>query len=119
MAVGDTHFESDGKALNVAITATVAKDRVIVAGGWVGIAANDGVSGDTIVLMSDKREYQLQVPSGLSVAAGDIIYITVATITGHYPDDGAYTTSSGAGKVAFMKATTAKDGNNIVTGILL
>ena len=119
MAVGDTFFESDGKATNVTLTAAVLKGRVIVVEGWVGIAGEDGAIGDTIALICDNREYQFTVAAGLAVAKGDIVYITVATITGHYPDDGAYTTTAGAGKVAFFKATAAKDANNIVTGTML
>ncbi len=112
-------FESDGKAVNVTITAAVIKGTVIVAEGWVGVAGEDADSGDTLALICDDREYQFYVPAGLAVAKGAIVYITVATITGHYPDDEAYTTSAGAGKVAFFKATAAKDANNIVTGIML
>jgi hypothetical protein len=59
------------------------------------------------------------VPAGLTVAKGAIVYITVATVTGHYPDDEAYTTTAGAGKWAFFKATAAKDANNIVTGVMI
>lgn len=114
-----TYFESDGKAVNVDLTSTVAKGAVIVAQSWVGIAGSDGDSGDTIACVVDDREYQFRVPAGLAVAKGAIVYITVATITGHYPDDEAYTTSAGAGKVALFKATAAKDANNIVTGVML
>lgn len=112
-------FESDGLAVNVDLLHEVAKGSVIVADGWVGLAGADGDSGDTIALVAGNREYQFIVPAGLTVNKGDIVYITVATITGHYPDDEAYTTSSGAGKVAFFKATADKDANNIVTGIML
>lgn len=119
VAGSETFFESDGKAVNVTLTATVAKGAVIVVDSWVGVAGEDGVSGDTIALVADDREYQFLVPASLSVSKGDIVYITVATVTGHYPDDEAYTTSSGAGKVAFFKATAAKDSNNVVTGIML
>jgi hypothetical protein len=59
------------------------------------------------------------VPVGLTATKGMILYITIATITGHYPDDEAYTTTAGAGKLAFMKLTSSKDANNIVTGIML
>lgn len=113
------YFESDGKAVNVTLTATVAKDSVAYVDGWLGIAQKAGVSGDVIALAIDDREYQFKVPAGLAVAKGAIVYITVATVTGHYPDDEAYTTSAGAGKLAFFKATAAKDGNDIVTGVML
>lgn len=114
-----TYFESDGKAVNVDLLYTVAKGAVIYAEGWLGVAGGDGVSGDTIALVADDREYQFEVPTGLSVSKGDIVYITVATVTGHYPDDEAYTTSAGAGKRAFFKATADKDDNDIVTGIMI
>lgn len=112
-------FESDGKACNVSLTAAVVKGAVIYADGWLGIAGGDGASGDTVACVVDDREYQFKVPAGLSVAKGEIVYITVPTVTGHYPDDEAYTTSAGSNKVAFFRATAAKDGNNIVTGIML
>lgn len=114
-----TYFESDGKACNVSLTAAVVKGAVIYADGWLGIAGGDGASGDTVACIVDDREYQFKVPAGLSVAKGQIVYITVPTVTGHYPDDEAYTTSAGSNKVAFFRATAAKDSNNIVTGIML
>jgi hypothetical protein len=113
------YFNSDGKAVNVALLHTVAKDAVVYVDKWLGLAGDDGDSGDTIALVADDREYQFKVPSGLSVAKGDIVYITVATVTGHYPDDEAYGTSAGAGAWAFFKATRAKDSNNIVTGVMI
>jgi uncharacterized protein DUF2190 len=119
MATGDTHHESDGKSVTVQLSATVAANRVAVVQGWLGISAGSGNSGEYIALNADGREYQVVVPSGLSVAKGDIVYITVATVTGHYPDDAAYTTTSGAGKTPLIKATAAKDANNVVTGILI
>lgn len=115
-----TVFESDGKAVNVTLDAgDVVKGAVAVVEGWVGIAGEDADSGETLALIVDDREHQFEVPDGLTVNKGDIVYITVATITGHYPDDEAYTTSAGAGKVALFKATRDKTDDNIVTGIML
>lgn len=119
MAGQNSYLESDGKAVNVDLVATVAKDQLVYVDGWLGIAAADGASGDTIALSVDFREYQFVVPSGLSVSKGDTVYITVANVTDHVPDDDAYSTSAGAGKVALFKATMDKDGNNVVTGKLL
>jgi hypothetical protein len=120
VAGSTTFFESDGKAVNVTLTnGDVVKGAVAVIQGWVGITGQDADSGETLALIVDDREYQFQVPAGLTVNKGDIVYITVATITGHYPDDEAYTTTAGSGKVALFKATAAKDANNIVTGIML
>jgi hypothetical protein len=101
-----TYFESDGKAVNVTLTTTVAKGAVIYAEGWLGIAGSDGESDDVIACIVDDREYQFEVPTGL-------------TVNGEYPDDEAYTTTAGAGKRAFFKATADKDANDIVTGIMI
>jgi len=120
MAAGDnSYLESDGKAVHVNLLYTVSVHELLVVEGWVGIAGEDGVSGDMIALSVDDREYQFTVPSGLAVAKGAIVYLEVADLTGHKPDDTAYTTTAGAGKVALFKATAAKDVNNVVTGIML
>ncbi len=113
------YFRSDGKAVDVSLLYTVAKNAVVYVEGWLGIAGDDGDSGDSIAVIADDREYNFQVPASLSVSKGDIVYVTVATSTGHYPDDEAYTTSAGAGNWAFFKATRAKDANNIVSGVML
>lgn len=120
VAGSTTYFESDGKALNVTLTnGDVVKGAVAVVQGWLGIAGEDALSGETLALIVDDREHQVEVPVGLTATKGMILYITIATITGHYPDDEAYTTTAGAGKLAFMKLTSSKDANNIVTGIML
>jgi predicted RecA/RadA family phage recombinase len=114
-----TFFESDGKAVNVTLTAAVVKGSVIVVEGWLGIAGETGAIGEQIALICDDREYQFYVPAGLAVAKGAIVYIVVATVNGHYPDDTAYVAAAAAGAVAFFKATAAKDANNMVPGIML
>lgn len=117
-AVGDVHGESDGNAVQVDLLYTVTANEVAIVDGWMGITQASGDSGDSINLSVDSFEVQLQVPSGLSVSKGDVIYIEVADVTGHIPDDTAYSTSAGSGKAAFAKATRDKDANNIVRCIL-
>lgn len=119
MAVGDTFFEGDGKAVNVDLLYTVTKGQVAVVDGWLGITGEAADSGGTIALIADNREYQFEVPSGLSVSKGDIVYLELADVTGHTPDSTAYATSASAGAVAFFRATADKDDNDIVTGIML
>ena len=120
MAAALNH-ESDGKAVNVDLTATVVYHQVAVVEAWVGITEEAGDSGDTIAMTVDEREYQWPVPDGLTVNKGDIIYVDTADLTGHTPDSTAYGTSSGAGKIKLCKATAAKDtsldsGSHFVTG---
>lgn len=112
-------FESDGKAVNVDLLYTVAKGSAIYVDAWLGLAGESGDSGETIALVADDREYMFTVPASLSVSKGDIVYVTIATVTGHYPDDEAYTTSAGAGKWAFFKATKTKDAGNVVKGVMI
>src|SRR6476620_2030784 len=100
MASGDkTYFDNDAKSVNVTLTAAVLKDKVCVVQGWVGIANSDGAIGDTISLSVDDRAYQFTVPAALAVVKGAIVYITTATVTGHYPDDAAYVLAPAAGVV--------------------
>lgn len=121
MTVGKSVYkESDGQAVNVDLLYTVEALQLAVVDGWLGVTMESGDSGDTIAMeVASGVERQFEVPSTLSVSKGDIVYIEVADLTGHTPDDTAYGTSAGAGKVAFFKATAAKDANDIVTGITL
>lgn len=119
MAVGDTYFESDGQAVTVSIDYAVEAREIVVAEGMVGIAVTNGESGDDVALDIRRAEFQFYVPTALAVTKGELVYLTVATITGHTPDDAAYTKSAGAGKVLLFKATSDQDANDVVTGIFL
>ena len=120
MATGDnTVFESDGKAVSVILQAEVNAGQITLAEGWLGVAVRGGKSGDSAALTIDHSEYQLVVPAGLAVSKGDTIYIDSTDLTGHIPNESAYATSSGANTLALLKATSDKDANNVVTGILL
>lgn len=120
MATGaNTYLESDGKAVEVSLTATVEKDQVAYVDGFLGLVTLAGVSGEKTNLTIDDREYQFTVPASLSVAKGAIVYVDVTDLTGHTPDDTAYYTASGSNRIRLFKATAAKDANNMVTGILL
>lgn len=119
LSTGDTAKESDGDAVNVDLNYTVAKDDICYVDGWLGVAADDGDSGDTIALDISEVERQVVVPAALNPAKGSIIYIDVTDLTGHIPDDTAYGTSAGANKVAFMRTTSTKDASNVLTAIFL
>lgn len=122
MAVGNTFLESDGRAVDVTLTHAIDSQRVAVVEGWLGIAAQKGASGDQIALTVDQREYQWEIPTGLSVAKGDVVYVDVTDLTGHIPDDTAYSTSSGANKRPLFRATSSHytyDSKRYVRGIML
>lgn len=119
MAGQNTYLESDGKSVAVTLSASVDKNQVAYAEGWLGIANQGGVSGDVITLSVDGREYQFTVPAALAVSKGATVYVDVTDLTGHIPDDTAYYTASGANRVALFKATADKDANDVVTGVLI
>jgi plastocyanin len=115
------YHESDGKAVNVDLTATVIHNQVAYAQGWLGITNEAAESGDTIALTVDEREYQWPVPDALTVNKGDTVYVDVTNLTGHTPDSDAYYTAAGSNRIKLFKATAAKDtsrgaGNHFVTG---
>lgn len=113
-----TYFESDGKSVDVTLSFTVEALQVAYVEGFLGIVNQRGDSGDLTSLNIDGREYQFTVPEDLALVKGDICYITVADLTGHIPDDTAYTNTAGAGKVPLFKATMDQVGT-LCTGILL
>lgn len=119
MAGENTYLDNDGKAVDVSLLYTVDSMQVAYVEGWLGINNRSGNSGDAAVLTIDRRAYQFTVPSGLSVSKGDTVYIDMSDLTGHIPDDTAYSTTSGADKKALFKALEDKDANHVVTGILL
>jgi len=115
------YHESDGKGILVNLTATVTSKQVAYAQGWLGIVEEAGLSGDTVGMTVDEREYQWPVPDALSVNKGDLVYVDVTDLTGHTPDSSAYYVASGSNRVKLFKATAAKDtslgsGNHFVTG---
>lgn len=99
---------SDGKAVNVTLTSTVAKGDPVVADGFFGIAMSAGSSGDDIALEIEQRVHEIEVGAGITAAKGDVLYID---------EDGAVTNTDT--DTPFMKVLVAKDSNNVVEGLLL
>lgn len=120
MAAGDnTYKESDGRAVTVLLTSTVAKGQVAYAETWLGVANDDGDSDDYISLSIAHEEYQFTVPTALDVSKGDKVYVDQADLTGHIPDSTAYTKTADGTKLLLFIATSDQDANDIVTGILV
>ncbi|MCL4255989.1 MAG: DUF2190 family protein [Anaerolineae bacterium] len=117
----DTHKESDGKSVTVTLTHTIQANAIVYAQGFLGISGRSGDSGDSVAVSIDRQEYQFTVPSGLSVSKGDIVRLDTTAITNtHIPPDGAYNKNAlSATNINLFKATSDKDANHVVTGILL
>jgi hypothetical protein len=121
MADKTTFRSSGGNAVNRAVLGDVLDQQLVTDGEWAGIASEEGESGDVLALTVDDSIYQWYVPDGLTVNDGDTVYLEIADHTAGIPDDTAYSTSSGAGKIALFKALEAKvtsrgTGNHYVTG---
>lgn len=122
MAVGtETYNESDGNSVNVTLSYTIEANAVVYAQGFLGISAESGDSGDSVAIRIDRREYQFTVPASLVVNKGDFVRLDTTAITStHIPPDAAYNKNvASATNINLFKATSAKDANNVVTGILL
>lgn len=117
MATGDSFKTSDGKSVNVDLSYVVSAHALAYAEGWLGIASGYGESGDTIALQLE-GEYQVEVPSSLTLSKGDVLRIDTTHVTGHTPDDdtSAYNKSAASStNLTLGKVTVAKDANNVAT----
>lgn len=111
--------ETDGNSVNVTLQYTISGEKPILVDGIAGLTFDSGNSGDTRAIFADGALYRVQMPAALSISIGDTIYVTVASVTEHEIPDGAYSTTSGAGKVPFLRALSEKDANNWIDGKLI
>ena len=73
--------------------------------GWHGFAVGAGAAGEVVAVEIEQSVWEVELPSGVTGAKGDLIYITAA--------DGTLSATS-SGNVLFAKVVLAKDANNIV-----
>ena len=111
--------ETDGNSVDVTLEHTISGEKPILVDGIPGLPFESGDSGDTRAMRSDGAVYRVLMPAGLSISVGDTIYVTVASVTEHEIPDAAYSTSSGAGKVPFLRALSEKDANNWIEAKLI
>lgn len=120
------HIQNAGTGLSInrELEHTVGLKQVVSDGNFVGINMKSGDSGDLVAWLIDDSIIQVYVPDSLSASEGDTVFIDTAQLTGHIPDDGAYSTSSGAGKIALVKLledknTSGGSGAHYVKGVSL
>jgi hypothetical protein len=112
--------DSYGAAVQRTLLGTAVR-QLVTDGLWAGINQESGDSGDTTAWEIEDAIYQWYAPDSLTVNDGDTVYLDLADHTGGIPDDTAYSTSSGAGKIALCKAIGGKvtangSGNHYVIG---
>jgi len=105
---GKANRRSDGKAIDLVVpsTRTWEAGDPVYAQGWHGFAIAAGEAGDIVAAEIEQSVWEAELPSGVTGAKGDLIYIST---------DGANTLSgtAGAGVVAFARVVLAKDANNV------
>lgn len=107
-----TYFNDDGKSIPVTLDYTTPGGSFVYIDGWFGITGADGESDDPVALNVDERSYQLHLPDSVNPAVGDILYVTVASVTGaHAIPDAAWSTSAGSGKIAVAKVIQTRFGS--------
>lgn len=104
-------LRSDGKAVDVTVTATVVKGDVVSIEGFAGIAMASASSGEDVALEIATREHEITVGSGVTAAKGDVLFVTTAS--------GAITNTDDGNTKPFCKVTVAKDANDVVWAVLL
>jgi len=106
--MGKSVLRGDGKAIEVLATKQYNKGDVVKDGGYFGFAMGSASSGEHIVAEIAQREYEVQVPSGLTAAKGSVLYLSSTGVITETTSD-----------VPFLKITVSKDANNYVWGIQL
>jgi predicted RecA/RadA family phage recombinase len=120
-----TYQESQAASVTLTLSATIEAGDAVYVNGWLGIAADDGVSGDAVAITIKDEEYQFELGTSLNPDVGAIVYVTLSGVTGHTIPTSALSLTSGAGKRALFKTTGARfasaddAANYYVTGILL
>jgi hypothetical protein len=100
---------SDGLAVKLTATKTIAAKALTREAGFHGVAFRGASSGEEVVIAIEQCEIEVTVGGGVTAAVGDILYIT----------DAGVITNTSSGNTACLKVTVAKDTNNVVWGILL
>lgn len=121
-----TYQESQGESVQLTLSGTIEAGDAVYVNGWLGVAADDGVSGDIVAITIKEEEYQFEIGGSLNPDVGAIVYVTLSGITGqHTIPTSALSLTSGAGKRALFKTTGARFASAddaavyYVTGILL
>lgn len=113
--------ETDGRAVDVTLQYTITGQQPILVDGIPGFPSEAGVSGDVRALSADGAVYRVNIGASLSPSIGDVIYVTLASVSGvHEIPTAAYTTTAdGANTVPFLRVLSEKDANNWIEGKLI
>lgn len=101
---------TDGNSVDVTVTSTVAEGDLAFVENWMGVVPRAAESGETVALNIENAEFDVILPTSLSLSKGDEVHVDVTDLTGHIPDSTAYATSSGADTRYLGRCKTDQDG---------
>lgn len=109
MAVS-AHRYSNGHKVDVALTSAVVEGDLIYAEGWLGFTPNEAASGESVALNIEFAEFDVILPTSLSLTKGAEVWVDVTDLTGHIPDSTAYYTASGSNRRRLGRCVSAQNG---------
>lgn len=117
----EMHKENDASAVDVLLSFPTEGRSLAYVNNWIGVTGQSGNSGQTVAMSIHEVAYQLEVPSGLAVANGDILRVdlTAVTTTHTIPASAINKNAASGTNVTAFKAMSAKDANNIVVAKLI
>jgi hypothetical protein len=110
MADENGHKLNTGLSVEIEVTSTIEAGELAYVDGFLGMNVREIESGESGVLDIEPAQWDVILPTTLDLSKGDIIYVDVTDLTGHVPDDSAFSTTSGGSKVKWAKAMTDQDG---------
>jgi len=111
--------KNDGKSVNQTLSYSISGVKPVLVNNIPGFPYESGDSGDERAISADGAVYRVDVGASLSVSIGDTVYVTVASVTAHEIPAAAYSTSSGAGKVPFLRVLSEKGADNFIDAKLI
>jgi len=109
MAGENGHKLNTGLSVEIEVTSDIDTGELAYVNGFLGFNVRAIESGESGVLDIEPAQWDVILPTALNLSKGNLIYVDVTDLTGHIPDDSAFSTTSGGSKVKWAKAMTDQD----------
>jgi len=110
MAGENGHKLNTGLSVEIEVTSDIATGELAYVDGFLGFNVRAIESGESGVLDIEPSQWDILLPTALNLSKGNRIYVDVTDLTGHIPDDTAFSTSAGGSKKLWALAMTDQDG---------
>lgn len=101
---------ANGNSIDVTISSAVAEGDLAFIEGWLGFVPRASSSGESVALNIEYAEFDMILPTGLSLSKGDEVWVDTTDLTGHIPDDTAYGSSNGGSDTKLGRCVIDQDG---------